>query len=451
MSAKRAADFITGEQGAMQSSPRGLTIVVCSDFGSINGGQAKVAIESAVGLKKQGHRVIFFAATGPVEKALIDAEVEVHCLDQYDLLSNPSRLSAAVQGIWNADAKAKLGVLLASLPKESTIVHVHGWAKALSPSIGPAIAASGLPAVYTLHEYFLYCPNGGFYNFQKSHACGLTPLSAQCWLTNCDSRNYSQKLWRNVRSLLADKVAHLTRVFSDVIMISRFQKSIVKPFVSTGTRLHHLPNPVTIEKLGPRPDPASGSFIFVGRLSAEKGAFLFAEAARRVGIAPVFVGDGPIAAEIGAKFPEAKMLGWQSGEAVAQLMRDARALVFPSLWYEGQPLTVLEAKGLGLPVVVSDGCAGRDEVENGVTGLWFKNNDVNDLARALLELRDDARVVAMSAASYQAYWTDPPTLDRHIHGLTAIYEGILAGRRNALPRTGREPAAVDPSVGVSSA
>jgi glycosyltransferase involved in cell wall biosynthesis len=30
---------------------------------------------------------------------------------------------------------------------------------------------------------------------------------------------------------------------------------------------------------------------------------------------------------------------------VRAAIRAARALVFPSLWYEGQPLTVLEAKG----------------------------------------------------------------------------------------------------------
>ena len=113
-------------------------------------------------------------------------------------------------------------------------------------------------------------------------------------------------------------------------------------------------------------------------------------------------------------------------------MRGARALVFPSLWYEGQPLTILEAKALGLPIIVADSCAGSDEVENGVTGLWFKSGDVDDLARALAELRDDdARVTAMSHAAYRAYWDEPKTLDRHVDGLLSIYHSMLDARQSA--------------------
>jgi len=415
----------------MNVKNQGLTIVICSDFGNITGGQAKVAIESAIGLKQRGHRPIFFAATGPVDPSLIAAGVEVECLDQQDLLGNPSRLAAALQGTWNRRAETRLKALLAGLTDAPALVHVHGWAKALSPSIAKPIAASGLPAVLTLHEYFSFCPNGGFYNYQAAHACKLAPLSAACWLTHCDSRNYPRKLWRNARLLIAQKLAHLQDIFSDVITISEFQRAIVTPFIAKSARAHRLSNPISIPDLGPRSDAACGDFIFVGRLSAEKGAFLFAEAARLAGVRPIFVGDGPLAAELAAAFPEAQMLGWQKPDAVQGLMRGARALVFPSLWYEGQPLSVLEAKGLGVPVIVSDGCAGRDEVEDGVTGLWFKSGEAQDLARALRELGDNARVARMSRAAYDAYWRNPPTLDQHLDGLLAIYAGMLDSKLSA--------------------
>ena len=418
----------------MSGAREALTIVICSDFGAITGGQAKVAIESAIGLKKQGHRVLFFAATGPADLSLAEAGVEVHCLGQHDLLGNPSRIAAAVQGTWNWAAAAALGRLLASVPRENSIIHVHSWAKALSPLIAEPIRKSGLPAVYTLHEFFLSCPNGGFYNYQKSKICTLTPLSAQCWLTHCDARNYARKLWRNARLFYAQKIAHLPEAFSDFITISAFQRRIVEPYIPARARLHRLSNPINVEALGQKSDPTAGDILFVGRLSPEKGTFLFAEAARKIGLVPTFVGDGPIAAELAARFPEARLLGWQKEDAVRRLMRGARTLVFPSLWYEGQPLTILEAKALGLPIIVADSCAGSDEVENGVTGLWFKSGDVEDLARALAELRDDARVTAMSHAAYQAYWAEPKTLDRHVEGLVSIYQGMLDARRSAEPR-----------------
>ncbi len=90
------------------------------------------------------------------------------------------------------------------------------------------------------------------------------------------------------------------------------------------------------------------------------------------------------------------MLGWQDHDAVRGHLRSARALVFPSLWYEGQPLTVLEALSVGTPVIVSDGCAGRDFVADGVSGLWFRSGDADDLARAMREMADDALAERLS-------------------------------------------------------
>jgi glycosyltransferase involved in cell wall biosynthesis len=405
-----------------------LTIVLCLDHAFVSGGQAKVAFDSAIGLKLAGHRPIVFAATGPVHEALNAAGVEVVCLGQSDLLGNPSRMAAAVQGTWNQRAAEALGQLLRSLPPDHTIVHVHGWAKALSPSIAVPIARSGLPAVYTIHEYFLFCPNGGFYNYQKGHTCPLEPLSAACWATHCDSRNYPRKLWRNARLTLARNVAHLPEVFSDYIAISRLQIEVVGHRLPPESRLHLVSNPIDVADLGPKSSPAQGSVIFVGRISAEKGPFLFAEAARRAGIVPVFVGDGPAAAELKAKFPEARLLGWQSGPAVREAIRAARTLVFPSLWYEGQPLTVLEAKGLGTPVIVADGCAGREEIEDGLSGLWFRSGDAGNLARALHLIGDDALVARLSQGAYASFWSDPPTLPRHIERITAIYDAMLTRR-----------------------
>jgi len=106
-------------------------------------------------------------------------------------------------------------------------------------------------------------------------------------------------------------------------------------------------------------------------------------------------------------------------------MRAARAVVFPSLWYEGQPLTVLEAQASGTPVIVSDICAGRESVENGVSGLWFASNDVVALAASLRQLQDDATVTRMARASYRRFWAAAPTVEKHIAGLLEIYEGML--------------------------
>ena len=112
-----------------------LTIVICVDHASVTGGQAKVAFDSARGLKAAGHRAILFAAAGPVAPELAASGVEVLCLDQADLVHHASKLAGAAQCIWNAKARRALSSVLAELPRGRSVVHVHGWAKALSPSI----------------------------------------------------------------------------------------------------------------------------------------------------------------------------------------------------------------------------------------------------------------------------------------------------------------------------
>jgi glycosyltransferase involved in cell wall biosynthesis len=403
-----------------------LTVVICVDHASVTGGQAKVAFDSARGLKAAGHRPILFAAAGPVSPELEESGIETICLDQADLLGNESKIAAAVQGVWNAKAARELAGVLASCPRGSTVVHVHGWAKALSPSIASPISASGLPAVYTIHEYFLFCPNGGFYDYQGAHVCALKPLSGACWATHCDSISYPRKLWRNMRLALAKGVVGLPSVFDDFICISELQEQIVRPYLPSGAEVHRVSNPVAVETLGPKSAPAQGDFVFVGRISPEKGPLLFAEAARRAGVKAVFVGDGPMKAQLAAAYPEADIRGWVAPEAARAALREARALVFPSLWYEGQPLTVLEAKGLGTPVIVSDVCAGREAIQPGVSGLWFKAGDVDSLVSALTTMKHDRTVATMARAAYDDYWREPPTLDAHVRRIEKIYRDRLA-------------------------
>jgi glycosyltransferase involved in cell wall biosynthesis len=410
----------------MLKSAPSLTVVICVDHACVTGGQAKVAIESALGLKQAGARPIFFAAVGPVDQKLADAGVETICLGQNDILSHPSLAGAAIQGIWNKEAAAALGALLSRLPRDNTIVHVHGWAKALSPSIAAPIRASGLPAIYTMHEYFLTCPNGGFYNYRKNEVCRLTPMSAACWATHCDSRNYPFKLWRNARLLVAQHVAGLPDIFSDIILISDMQEDLLAPYLPKRAGIHRVCNPIDVEPLGEKSAPAFGDAIFVGRLSPEKGVFLFAEAAARANVTPIFIGDGPIADELRARYPLARLLGWQSPEAVREAMRAARALVFPSLWYETQGMTALEAKAMGTPVIVADVCAAREQIEDGVSGLWFKSGDAASLAAALERMKDDGLVARLSKGAYESYWRAPPTLSRHITETQAVYRDMLA-------------------------
>lgn len=397
-------------------------IVIITDHGHLTGGIAKVAIDSAIGLAKRGHQVVFFAAVGPIDQRLSAAGVEIICLEQSDLAQSPIR--GLTQGIWNGTARKALQSLMTRLPTGDTAIHVHGWAKALSPSISSAVANSGHAVFYTLHDYFLFCPNGGFYNYQKGQICHLKPMSSACIAEHCDSRSYVFKLWRVARQAVADKVAHMGRNIPNLILISQLQQEIIGSLLDDSVKIHRISNPISIPDKGPK-STLQGDFVFVGRVSREKGAATFLEAARRANARAVIVGDGPDLPALKEAYPNAIFLGWLSPAQVEEQLRQARALVFPSVWYEGQPLTVYEALALGTPVIVSDACAGREAVADGITGLWFKASDPEDLQRAIGALQNDALAREMSQAAYVHYWSNALTPDRHLDQLEVAYLAAL--------------------------
>jgi glycosyltransferase involved in cell wall biosynthesis len=411
-------------RGAVNES---FEVVVVCDHAHISGGLAQVAVASARGLRRRGHRVIFFAAMPPIDPSLLQAGVEVVCLGQPDMLGDPSRLKAAGRALWNTGAARELADLLASLDHHRAIVHVHGWSKALSPSILRVCRRAGAAAVHTLHDYVAVCPNGALFNYVKRQNCALRPMSVGCLVSNCDARHYGHKLWRVGRHLALTSLGGAL-AGEDVIYISKAQREIVAPLLPTDTRLHYLPNPVDVEDCGPADVAANDTFVFIGRLSQEKGAAVFAEAARRAGVKALFVGDGPMRQTILSTAAGAQITGWVDNARVMAHLRHARALVFPSLWYETFGLSVHEALANGVPPIVSDNTTSAEALEHEVTGLLFRSGDVDDMMAQIRRLSDGDTAERIGRAAYDRYWRDAPTLDRHVDGLEQLY-GLLLGER----------------------
>nr|WP_245442770.1 glycosyltransferase [Methylobacterium terrae] len=246
-----------------------MKVILVADHAYINGGQAKVSLESAIGLARRGHEVVLFAAVGPADPRLAEAGVRVVLLGQTDVTGARSLAAFGVQWLWNAPAAAALSALIAESDPRDTVVHVHAWAKALSPAIGPVLRASPAPVAYTAHEYYLACPNGGFYDYPVAAACHRVPNGPACLTHNCDSRTYPRKLMRVARHALMRRTGLVEGIYA-MITISRLQREALAPHLPAGMRYYDVPNPVDAEPLGHRAGPP-GDFVFVGRLSPEKG------------------------------------------------------------------------------------------------------------------------------------------------------------------------------------
>lgn len=401
-------------------------IIILNDFAHINGGAAQVAITSAIGLAARGYRVFYFCAVPPVDPKLAeDPNIQVISTGQKDILNNPNRVDAFVQGLWNQKSAAELGHLVQNLPASKTVVHVHGWTKALSPSLFPVLQSASYPTVVSLHDYFVACPNGGFYNYPRQKICTLTPLSLKCTATNCDVRSYPQKLWRIARGVAQKHVAHLPSGISEYIVASEMTEQILTPFLPADARIYRVPNPIDAPRQERVRAEINRTYTVVGRLSPEKGFDLAARAARRLGLSLEIIGNGPEIDAIRSLHPEAIFTGWLSREAMFDRLQHARTILFPSRLYETQGLVVSEAAALGIPAIVSDRTAASELIVERQNGLLFTSGDTESLIEKLSITEDDFLLQQMSQNAYEYYWANPLTIELHINQLLEVYGQVL--------------------------
>jgi glycosyltransferase involved in cell wall biosynthesis len=404
-----------------------VNIVFLNDSGSVNGGAAKVALSETRAMAEAGHTVHLVCGTGPIDQDLVGVpNLTVHCMDFKDVNEDPNRLRAMTFGWWNPRSYKYVRDLLESMDRRDTVVHVHSWTRALSSSAVKAATDAGCAVVVTLHDYLLACPQGTFFVHKTQKRCTLTPMSPACLMTDCDATSYANKLWRTGRKVVQSTASAMPSGVRHYIGLSRTSMALIEPFLPRESTFHSLPNPIDVAYHEASAVSEVERFLFVGRLVPEKGAVLFAKAASAAGVPVQFIGEGPEREDVTTAYPAAVMSGWMGHRDVLEAMRSVRALVFPSLWYEVMPLTVLEAAAFGVPSIVPRGCAAEESVVDGVTGLDFVSGDEADLRAKIEMLKDPETARRMGAAAHARFWASTQlTMKVHGPGLERIYREML--------------------------
>lgn len=172
-------------------------------------------------------------------------------------------------------------------------------------------------------------------------------------------------------------------------------------------------------------DPLDDLVVTVARLAPQKGLTMLVDAAlvaarRRPRLRWLVAGDGPLGAELAARAAQVgapvELLGRR--EDVAELMAAADVVASTAVW-EGQPLGVQEALGLGAAVVATD--AGGTREVTGDAAVLVPVGDAEAFGAAVGDLLDDAdrRAVLRAAAVVRA--GELPTLDDVLAQLDRVY------------------------------
>lgn len=143
-------------------------------------------------------------------------------------------------------------------------------------------------------------------------------------------------------------------------------------------------------------------FVFVGRLTEEKGVIDLVNAAKRladrVDFEITLAGDGDAVDRLNHLLSDCdpgkiKLLGWQSRKAVAELLCNSHIFVLPTYHPEGFPNSILEAMASGLPIIASDVGAISESVHDGVNGYLIAPRSCSELVTAMRRYLDNPALV----------------------------------------------------------
>ncbi len=404
-------------------------IVVIEDYGSIVGGAERVAIETAVALKQEGFRVIFFCAVAPIADVLLKDQVEVVCVGCSDIANEKNKIKGVLRGINNKQAKKRFSALLDTLDPEETVVHVHSWTKALSSVLFPVAKKKGFKVAITVHDYFLVCPNGGLFHYPKKEICQVKPMSLKCLTCNCDARSYPQKLFRVVRQRRQNKNIRKCDNIS-YIFISEFSK---REFLKRYDKIpedkrYFLTNMIHFDEHRFRVEcEKNDTYLFIGGLTEVKGIRLFCEAITRAGVKAVAIGQGLLYEEMKAQYPNVEFVGWKTKEEMLPYLRKTRCLVFPSIWYETFGLVPMENMAYGIPVICSDLNAASDYVADGENGFVYNGKSIEALVESIERSRNDELVQKLSFNAFENFDEEKYSTQTYVKDLVKILDNVRKG------------------------
>jgi glycosyltransferase involved in cell wall biosynthesis len=402
-------------------------VVVINDDCVQSGGAAAIALASIEELRARGIPVTMITGDAGANPGLAPLGVDLVAFGGRHILEG--RRPAFASGLYSRATASRLGEWIAKNDTPGTIYHLHNWHKFLSPSAFIPLRRVAQRLVICAHDYFLACPNGGYFHFPRGEICHRNPMGGACLLASCDKRNYAHKLWRVARTAIRQLAMNLHDTSATVIavhdgMVPLLAKAIDRQAIRVlrNPASPWLPSRVTAER--------NHRLLFVGRIEQDKGVMHLARAARMAGAPLRMIGTGPLVPVIRCDFPEVELTGWKSKGEIAKLCRDARAVVMPSQTRETFGLVAIEAAMSGIPIIVSQAALIATDLERLGVGMVCNGHDVTSLAQAINRvMSDDAQVADMSRRGFDVARSLAPTPQEWGDQLVALYEEKLSNAR----------------------
>ena len=346
-------------------------VLIVHNYYQIPGGEDTVVENEKKLLEEHGHEVVLYTRHN----------------SELRTMSKLQKLLLPFSTIFNVRTYRDVKELITK--QNIDVLHVHNTLNLISPSVYYAGFSKKIPVVQTIHNFRLLCPGATF--FRDGHVCeDCLKEGLLCAVKHkCYRGSRVQTLACVISTLIHRALGTYGKL--NYICLTEFNKS----------KLLHLKR-VKEEKVFVKPNfvqqekeilpyaERKKQFVFAGRLDELKGIRFLLEAwqeYQRKDYRLIICGKGPLEDWCHEyvethKLKNIELKGFVQNQMVKKIIGESKAMVLPTKWYEGFPMTIVESYSMGTPVIGTDLGNTGSLIEEGMSGWKFSDNSKTELCRA---------------------------------------------------------------------
>lgn len=388
-----------------------MRVLMVNKFLHPNGGSETYTFKLGSYLQEQGHEVQYFGMEH--QGRIVSNRVEAYTSNMdFHGGGKLSKVTYPIKTIYSWEARRKIRLVLDDFCPD--VCHLNNFNYQLTPSIILEIrkwekqTGHKCKILYTAHDYQLVCPNHMCNNPNTHENCEkcLGGNFLNCTMGRCIHGSLAKSIIGTMEATFW-KWMGVYKQIDTIICCSHFMKTKLdsNPVLAEKTVvMHNFVDPVEQKDVKKK-----DYVLYFGRYSQEKGIATLVQAAKELPDIPfVFAGTGPLAHVLDG-VPNVTNVGFQRGEALETLIREARFTVYPSEWYENCPFSVMESQMYGTPVLGADIGGVPELISNGLSGGLFRSADMEDLKDKIVQMYHQISQVSQTQPSHyfntvDIYW-----------------------------------------------
>ncbi len=420
-----------------------MRVLYCNKYNFAFSGTEAYLFPAMEMMRARGHQTALFSMADPRGAPTPYDQYFVSARDFKAKQGIMDRGRLALHAIYSTEARRKLRAVIREFRPD--VAHVRNIYHHLSPSIFWELKAQGVPVLYHMNDFKSLCPS---YNMVGSNGEPCERCKGGRFLNvvreGCYSGGAAASAVLALEAYVHRWLGTYNRCIDLILAPSEFvkQKLVENNWDAAGIQV--LPHFQAVPEQHQAHPGASGTVLYVGRLSREKGVHDVIQAV--VGfphLQLVIAGDGPLRQELESSVAAAALrnvtfAGHVSGPALDRLVAQSQFTVFPSHAYETLGKSILESFAQGRAVIASDLGSRRELVREGETGLLYRPGNIAGLAAAILFLSERPQLAKAMGACARKLVIDRYSPDAHFRALNSIYEDLIA-KRPAKSRQRAEP------------